>query len=70
MRATLLMDDRAGRTAAAMPGLPVVGTAGLLIQAKGRGLVPAVLPLLQTIRSNGYRFTDALLAAAAKLAGE
>ena len=33
-------------------------------------LAPAVRPLLLTIRSNGYWLTDALVDAAAKLAGE
>ena len=70
LEATLLMDDRLGRAAAHRLGLPVTGLAGILIRAKEKGLLDAVRPLLEGIRSEGYWLSDALLAAAARMAGE
>ena len=40
----LLLDDRAGRTAAQKLGQPLTGLAGLLLLAKRQGLVTAVAP--------------------------
>lgn len=48
----------------------MLGTAGVLIQAKQAGLLPHVLPILEQIRQNGYWLSEALLSAIAKLAGE
>ena len=47
--AALLIDDRAGRQAAAKHGLPVIGTLGILEQAAIRGLIdlPKVVERLQ-----------------------
>lgn len=47
--AAILMDDRAGRAAAQLCGLAVIGTVGLLEQAAERGLVdlPDVIARLQ-----------------------
>ncbi len=47
--AAVLMDDRAGRSAATRCGLAVIGTIGLLDQAAGRGLIdlPKALERLQ-----------------------
>lgn len=66
----LLMDDRAGRTVARHFGLSVTGLIGILVQAKARGLIPTVLPLLREIRERGYWLVDELLGEAARLAGE
>ena len=66
----LVIDDRLGRAAARRLGLAVTGTVGVLIRAKEVGLVPAVCPLLEEIRQQGYWLSDALLVTAARLAGE
>ncbi len=47
----VLMDERAGRTAAAALGLRTVGIVGILFQAKEAGLIPAVRPLLDQLQS-------------------
>ena len=55
MRADLLItDDAAARTLALQRGLIVTGTLGVLYAARGRGLIPAILPLLLTLRQNGF----------------
>lgn len=66
----LLMDDKAGRHAAESLGLSVIGTAGLLIDAKGYGLIDKVLPLLMEIKNKGYWLSDALIARVEKLTEE
>ena len=47
----LLMDERAGRAAAAELGLLCIGILGILIQAKNLGLLPEVRPLLDQLES-------------------
>src|SRR5215831_2251584 len=66
----LVMDDQAGRRVAKELGLPVVGSAGLLLLAKQKGLITEVHPLLETLRQQGYWLSDAVLAKVRGLAGE
>jgi predicted nucleic acid-binding protein len=68
--ALLLIDDRAGRRVAAQLGIPVTGVVGVLIQAKKDGLISFVRPLMEDIRRNGYWLSDAVVASAARIAGE
>jgi predicted nucleic acid-binding protein len=70
LRALLLIDDHAARSVAKGTGLAITGTAGVLIQAKAAGLVPAVSPVLIEMRAKGYWLSDGLLDAAARMAGE
>jgi len=69
-RAILLMDDRQGRLAARRLGLGVVGTGGLLIEAKRRGAIGEIRPVLDQLTCNGYRLADQLAAELLRLAGE
>ena len=61
--AAVLMDDRAGRTAAIHCGLAVIGTIGLLEQAAARGLLdlPAIM---QRLRQTNARIDLKLILAA------
>jgi predicted nucleic acid-binding protein len=70
LKTVLLIDDHLGRLAARRLGLAITGLAGVLIQAKDMGLIPAVRPLLDEIRQQGYWLSDELLDVAARLAGE
>jgi uncharacterized protein len=58
----LLMDDLEGRRVAKDLGLPVVGTVGLLLLAKQRRLIDQVIPLVESIRHQGYWLSDTLVA--------
>ncbi|MGH2460898.1 MAG: DUF3368 domain-containing protein [Chloroflexota bacterium] len=55
---TLLLDDRRGRRLARAHGLEVVGSAGTLVLAKTRGLIPAVKPVLDELRLVGLSLGD------------
>jgi len=61
----VLLDERAARAIAITRGLPVIGTAGLLVRAKERGFIPAVGPFLTRMQAEGVpysqRFIETLL---------
>ncbi|MFZ4589203.1 MAG: DUF3368 domain-containing protein [Terrimicrobiaceae bacterium] len=44
------MDERAGRAVARQMGLKTLGVLGLLVEAKRRGLVPSLEPLIDRLR--------------------
>lgn len=67
----LLMDEKLGRAAAARAGARVIGLLGVLIEAKSRGLVPAIRPLLDALRAGpGFYIAPALYAQILQQAGE
>lgn len=52
IRATaVLMDERAGRATASMLGLQCMGILGILIEAKERGLISEISPLLNHLQT-------------------
>lgn len=67
----ILMDERDGRHAAARLGLNVIGTIGLLIDAKARGLLTHIRPKLDALREiAGFYMSDALYQEALRLTNE
>jgi uncharacterized protein len=66
----LLLDDLKGRTQAASMGLPVIGTVGILIIAKKKGLIPAIQPVLNILKKHRFYLSDEVLAKALALTGE
>ena len=66
----LLMDDKKGRQAARKLGLQILGSGGILIQAKARGLIEQVGPFLQAFQEAGYRFSNELRQKILRLAEE
>ena len=67
---TVLLDEKRARAFAKRRGLAVVGTAGVVLRAKQRGLIPAVRPVLDALKQSGFRLSDGLYAAMASQAGE
>ncbi len=56
-----LTDDALARTEAKRSGLAVVGTIGILTQARDQGFISAVLPLLLELRSHGQWLSEDLV---------
>ncbi len=66
----VLMDDKAGRRMAMNADVPVIGTVGVLVLAKRKGLVPLVKPLLKSLATSGYFLSEEIIIAALAAAGE
>jgi predicted nucleic acid-binding protein len=66
----VLMDERLGRQVAKRKGIAVIGSAGLLLVARKRGLIPAVAPILDQWRQSGYFLSASVVKAILERAGE
>ena len=67
----LLMDEQAGRLIAQSYGIKVTGILGVLIQAKDKGLISEVKPLLEGLVSDaGFWLNPKLIEEVLKLVGE
>jgi predicted nucleic acid-binding protein len=66
----VVMDDRLGRRHAAVLGLRVTGTVGVLLAAKRKGLEPRIGPLLDQLDARGLYLSQKLRALALERAGE
>lgn len=65
-----LLDDRLARRIAAVSGLAHTGTLGVLLKAKSAGLIAAVRPILEGMRSHGMLIHDELEQRILRAAGE
>jgi predicted nucleic acid-binding protein len=70
VNAVLLADDLAARRQAAALGLTAIGTLGVLVGAKRKGLLSEVQPLIEALRARGYWLGDATVRVALSVAGE
>lgn len=67
----LIIDEKDGRLAAMREGLEIVGTLGILLEAKRREIIPLVTPLLYALREQArFRIGQALFEDVIRLAGE
>jgi hypothetical protein len=66
-----VIDERRGRRfAQQVYGLPVKGTAGILVEAHRRGLISGVRSRLLELRTAGYFIADSVIDAASQAVGE
>ena len=66
----LAMDDSEGRRVARELGLGVTGLLGLLIEAKARGLIPAIGRLLDQLVAEGFWLSEVMRRIVLEAAGE
>lgn len=66
----ILLDDDSARKLAIQLGLRVIGTAGVLVLAKERELIPAVRPCLDALIENRFFLTRAIYDLILKRVGE
>lgn len=66
----VIVDDLAARQFARARGIPVRGTLAIVLAAKNAGLVPAVRPVIEALRTAGLYLSEALVADVLFRAGE
>jgi predicted nucleic acid-binding protein len=69
--AALIIDERQGRNKAESVGLKIIGLLGILLEAKSKGLILSVRPLIdELVDKIGFRVHPALYQAILLKAGE
>lgn len=66
----VILDDALARRAAEYLGLRLTGTLGVLLDAKRKGVIPQVAPVLSELHALNFRVAAQTRAAVLKLAGE
>ena len=66
----LLIDEKRGRIIALRNGIKTIGTVGILLSSKQKGLITSVKPLLELLMNNGFRISDILYQQILERAGE
>jgi predicted nucleic acid-binding protein len=66
----LIIDDLKGRKFANQLGLTIIGTIGVIVDAKLAGIIPSIKPILSKIKSTNFRITEQLELLILKRAGE
>jgi predicted nucleic acid-binding protein len=65
-----VLDDQKGRRCARSLGVALLGTLGVVVEARRQGLIPVARPIVAAIRGAGYYIEDELIAAALQEIGE
>ena len=66
----LIIDDLKGRRFANQIGLTIIGTIGVIVDAKLAGIINSVRPILTKIKSTNFRITEQLEVIILKRSGE
>lgn len=66
----LLIDEKLGRRIAKLNNIKVIGSLGILIEAKRKGIIPSIKPQIETLRASTIYFSSTLLDHALKMASE
>ena len=70
LNCAVLIDERLGRKVARRNSIPVVGVMGLLLQAKDKGSINAVKPLITQLLEHDYRLSERVIKLVLQRAGE
>lgn len=66
----LLIDDCRGRKVAQLNQIVVIGSVGILLLAKQKGVLSSIKPKLDLLRASNVYVAESLLIQALRLAGE
>lgn len=66
----IILDDNKARKIAGQLGLKYTGTIGIIVQAKLRGFIPSIKPIVTKIRQTNFRLSLEMELHALKLANE
>lgn len=66
----IILDDRKARQLALQLNLKVIGTVGMLLRAKGKGMITEIKPLLAALNQADFRISEPLIQNALRIAGE
>lgn len=66
----LILDDLEARKFVIKLGLPVKGSAGVILEAKQKGVIPAVKPYLDLMQQTNFRIAGSVINTVLKSAGE
>jgi predicted nucleic acid-binding protein len=65
-----ILDDGKGRKLAQDLGLPLIGTLGIVLRAKRRGLIPHARPVVERMIANGMYLSPSVVQKSLALMGE
>ena len=68
--ALVIIDDKLARRIAEMRGFRMTGSAGILLKAKRKGLVPEIKPIIKKLLDLDFRLKPDLIEVILKLADE
>ncbi|KPQ31219.1 MAG: putative nucleic acid-binding protein, contains PIN domain [Phormidesmis priestleyi Ana] len=66
----LLIDEKAGRKVAKINHIKIIGSLGVLIEAKRKGIIPLLKPYVELLRQSKTHFGEDLLTYALTAVGE
>ena len=66
----VILDDRNARRIAEQLSLKVIGTVGMLLRAKQKGVITEIKPLLTALNQADFRISEAIVQNALRIAGE
>ncbi|MCP4702947.1 MAG: DUF3368 domain-containing protein [Gammaproteobacteria bacterium] len=66
----LLIDEKSGRRIAKLNHIQIIGSLGVLIKARKKGIIPTLKPHIETLRQARIYFSDTLLDYALNAVGE
>ncbi len=66
----LLIDEKLGRRIAKLNNIKVIGSLGVLIEAKKKGIIPSIKSQIEILRASTIYFSSTLLDHALKIANE